>query len=105
MKKQLQQLFLQALDQLQAEGVIPAEQSIEVSFERSRQKDHGDFATNLALILAKAAGRNPRDLALLIIEALPAEPAIHKVDVAGPGFINIWLAGDARNEVIGSVFE
>lgn len=105
MKKQLQQLFLQALDQLQAEGVIPAEQSIEVSFERSRQKVHGDFATNLALMLAKAAGRNPRDLALLIIEALPAEPVIHKVDVAGPGFINIWLAGDARNEVIGSVFE
>ena len=105
MKKQLQQLFLQALEQLKSDGVIPAEQKLAVMFERTRQKGHGDFATNVAMTLAKIASRNPRQLAELIVTALPADPLIAKVDIAGPGFINVSLAESSRQQVLKSVFE
>jgi arginyl-tRNA synthetase len=56
-----------------------------------RQKEHGDFATNVALGLAKAAGRSPRDVAQAVIDALPPAAFVESVEVAGPGFINVFV--------------
>lgn len=104
MKDQLQGLFQQAIEKLKADDVIPADHQVNIQFERTRQKEHGDFATNLAMTLAKPARRNPRELATLIVEALPDDKLIIKVDIAGPGFINVFLAQDARYKVLNTVF-
>ncbi len=103
MKQQLQSLFAASLDQLRRDGVLAPEQLLEVRFDRTRQKQHGDFATNIALSLAKACGRAPRELAQLIVDALPAAPEIAKVEIAGPGFINVFLAADSRVHVIAAI--
>ena len=72
----------------------------EPAFERPRNRDHGDWATNVALTLAKPVGRPPRDVAGAIVERLSGVPGIAKVEVAGPGFINFHLATDARADVL-----
>ncbi|MGH8282890.1 MAG: arginine--tRNA ligase [Gammaproteobacteria bacterium] len=59
--------------------------------ERARDRAHGDFATNMALTLAKHAGKKPRDLAQAIVAALPKSELVTKVEIAGPGFINFFL--------------
>lgn len=105
MKDQLEALFSQAIKQLKADQVIPAEHEVSIQFERTRQKEHGDFATNLAMTLAKPARRNPRELADLIVASLPSDNLITKVDIAGPGFINVFLTQDARYSVLNTVFE
>ena len=81
-----------ANDALAAEGVLPAglDQS-RVVVEPPRDAAHGDMATNAAMVLAKDAGRKPRELADAIAAKLRADPLIDKVDVAGPGFINLTL--------------
>jgi len=86
LKDQLHSLFETAIAQLKTDEILPAEHSVQIQFERTRQKDHGDFATNVAMTLAKPARRNPRELAELI-------------------FINLFLAQDARYSVLSTVFE
>ena len=63
----------------------------EVTLERTRDPQHGDFATNLAMRLAKAARRNPRELAQAIVAALPANELVARTEIAGAGFINFLL--------------
>src|SRR5436309_843636 len=65
----------------------------QVTVERPRHREHGDYATNVAMQLAKQAGRPPRDVAELIATRLRESPGIAGVDVAGPGFLNIKLDG------------
>jgi len=103
LKQQLHALFVQALDRLKSDSVIPPEHDVVLKFERTRNKEHGDFATNVAMTLAKVAQRNPRELAELIKEALPSDPIITQVDIAGPGFINVFLAQDSRSSVLSTV--
>lgn len=105
MKQQLHDLFNQAIDQLKSDAVIPEQHEVRLMFERTRQKEHGDFATNVAMTLSKVAKRNPRELAELIVAALPSDSLITQVNIAGPGFINMFLAQDARYGVLSSVFE
>jgi arginyl-tRNA synthetase len=71
----------------------------EVSVERPKVKEHGDYATNVALQLAKPAGRNPREVAALVKAHLEHAPGIDSVEIAGPGFLNIRLSGDALGQV------
>jgi arginyl-tRNA synthetase len=71
----------------------------EVRIERPKSRDHGDYATNVALALAKQAGMAPRDLAGLLAEKLATEPGIAAVEVAGPGFINVRLESAAQGEL------
>ena len=104
MKPQLHSLFIQAIDQLKTDGVIPPDHDVRMLFERTRQKDHGDFATNVAMTLAKAARCNPRELAQMIVDALPSDSLIVKVDIAGPGFINVFLAQDVKHAVLDDIF-
>jgi arginyl-tRNA synthetase len=91
LKLQIEQLIAAALPVLKLDAVPEA--SIEI--ERTRDAAHGDFATNIALKLAKPAKKNPRQLAQLIVAALPANPLIEKVEIAGPGFINFHLSRTA----------
>ena len=87
-----------ANDALIASGALPALDLSRVLVEPPRDASHGDMATNAAMVLAKDAGKKPRELAELIAEKLRADDLIAKVDVAGPGFINLalkpaaWLA-------------
>lgn len=100
MKNQLDTLLNQALATLKNNGVLPADFSPTIQMERTRDKAHGDWATNLALMSAKAAGKKPREIAEALVAALPAESFVSKVEIAGPGFINFFLSADSRFESI-----
>jgi len=71
-----------------------------VTVERPRNPEHGDYATNIALQVAKKAGTNPRELAGWLVDALAADPAIDTAEVAGPGFINLRLATGAQGKIV-----
>jgi arginyl-tRNA synthetase len=98
-------LIERALDALVERGVITHEARPEVRVERARQRGHGDFASNVALTMAKAAGRPPRELAGDIVAALPDHPALARTEIAGPGFINFCLAADARTAVVARILD
>jgi len=74
-----------------------------IELDRPRNAEHGDYATNVALQLAKRVGRKPREAAEAIVAALPASDAILRADVAGPGFINFTLSGGLRFGVVGEI--
>ncbi|HWM69318.1 MAG TPA: arginine--tRNA ligase [Steroidobacteraceae bacterium] len=95
MKQQLEQLLLTAVSGLVG-GILPeAPEPAAIAVERTRDPKHGDFATNIALRLAKPARRNPRELAQAIIAALPSNSLVARTEVAGGGFINFFLTTDA----------
>ena len=91
MKTEIEQLLLASLTRL-AGSVLPEMPAASVVVvERTREALHGDFATNVALRLAKPAGKNPRELAAAIVAALPPNPLVARAQVAGAGFINFHL--------------
>ncbi|MFP3336051.1 arginine--tRNA ligase, partial [Pseudomonas sp. SIMBA_064] len=77
------------------DGVLPDGLSPAIQVENARDKTHGDFASNIAMMLAKQAGMKPRDLAEKLIAALPASADISKVEIAGPGFLNFFQNTEA----------
>ena len=91
MKEHIHQLLEQCVTKLIAAGVVPADVAPRIQVDNTKDKAHGDLATNLAMLLAKPAGKNPRELAQHIIDALPASERVAKVEIAGPGFINFYL--------------
>ncbi|WP_093142521.1 arginine--tRNA ligase [Pseudoxanthomonas sp. GM95] len=96
MKSELRALISQGIDALRQAGTLPAETAIpDFTVERPKTREHGDFATNAAMLLAKPARSNPRALAQALVDALPASADIAKVEIAGPGFINFHLANAA----------
>ncbi len=88
------QLIQQAVSQLRQEGVLPETPQPPIKLERTRDASHGDFASNIALMLAKPAGMPPRELANKIVAALPQSEQVAKVEIAGPGFINFFQSDD-----------
>lgn len=94
MKERIASLLEHAIDTLRQQGVVPADAHPSIQIERTRDKRHGDFASNVAMLLAKPAGKKPRDLAEALIAALPADSAVAKTEIAGPGFINFFVAED-----------
>ena len=74
-----------------------------IHIERTRNPRHGDFASNLALVLANAAGGNPRALAEALVAALPASARVEKTEIAGPGFINFFMSPAAHRTVIDDI--
>jgi arginyl-tRNA synthetase len=91
-KQEIEQLLLTALGRLAAGGALPQmPPAASVTVERSRDAQHGDFASNVALRLAKSARRNPRELAAAIVTALPPSEFIARTEIAGAGFINFHL--------------
>ncbi|KAB7623986.1 arginine--tRNA ligase [Alkalilimnicola sp. S0819] len=105
MKSHLAQLIHQAIARLQAEHVLPANAEPDIEIQDARDKAHGDYATNTALKLAKIAGKPPRELAQLLVEALPESARLDKVEIAGPGFINFFMHADAATAVVGQILE
>ena len=105
MKVQIESLLNAAIAGLQAEGGLPRDATVKVEIDHTRSKEHGDFACNVALALAKAAKVKPRELAERIVKALPASPLIAKVEIAGPGFINFFLKENAYQQVIAQILD
>ncbi|NKB46585.1 MAG: arginine--tRNA ligase [Legionellales bacterium] len=103
MKQQLQALLQQSIHALIEQGQLPSDLTIDPQVERARQQQHGDFASNVALVLAKTVQRNPRELAQLIIDQLPTAPQVTQVTLAGPGFINFTLSNATKYDVIQQV--
>src|SRR6218665_739591 len=95
MKDTIRQLIQQAITQLVNEGVLPEGLWGAIEVENSRDKKNGDFASNIAMMLAKPAGVKPRDLAEKLVAALPADAQLNKVEIAGPGFLNFFQNSDA----------
>ena len=105
MKPVLESLLKKTCETLKTQGVIPKDIEPRVQIDRSRDKSHGDFATNLAMLLAKPAGKKPRELAQSIVDNLPENPNITKIEIAGPGFINFFISTSSQYAVIGQILE
>ncbi len=97
MKHTIQALLAQAAESLGI-SVPPA-----AKIESTRDPSHGDLASNLALVCAKQLGKPPRDIAQQLIEALPADPAVTRVELAGPGFLNFFLASDGYHDLLRNI--
>jgi arginyl-tRNA synthetase len=103
--EQLSETIVEALEALVADGAITLPDGVptRVTVERPRQKGHGDYATNVALQLAKKAGSNPRAFADLVAERLRGSDGIADVEVAGPGFLNVTVEAGAQGQVAADV--
>ena len=105
MKKTLETLISQALTTLQANGILDNTLNPTIHVERTRDSSHGDFATNIALVLAKSAKTNPRQLAQQLIEAMPANDIVSKIELAGAGFINFFIDANAQYQIISTIHQ
>jgi arginyl-tRNA synthetase len=95
-KPHLRALVDRGIARLREAGTLPADVAVpEFAIERPKGRAHGDFSASAAMLLAKAAKTNPRALAQALVEALPQDPSIASVEIAGPGFINFRLAPSA----------
>ena len=105
MKHEIKTLLTQAVSSLKTSGDLPADIEANIQITRTRDQSHGDFACNLAMMLAKPAGKNPREIAQLLINALPTHGHIDRVDIAGPGFINFFVSQASSLSVINDVIK
>ncbi|MSW72872.1 MAG: arginine--tRNA ligase [Actinobacteria bacterium] len=94
-----------AISRAISNGEISAELPATITLERPKNRDHGDYATSVALQLAKAAGKNPRDIAQIIINHLGIAEGIAGLEIAGPGFINITLNRASQAELVTTILQ
>jgi arginyl-tRNA synthetase len=102
LKAHLTELLAQAAKSLTQNADFDAS-NLAIQLERPKNKDHGDFSTNLAMLLAKPLRQNPRAIAESLIQALPPSAYVEKVEIAGAGFINFYLGANAKQAVIGLI--
>jgi arginyl-tRNA synthetase len=95
----IQAIVVSAINSGELAGTAPET----IVLERPKNRDHGDYATSVALQLAKAAGKNPREVATLLQSAIALLPGVSKVDIAGPGFINITLDRANQAELVSTI--
>jgi arginyl-tRNA synthetase len=95
----IQALVAAAIERGELAGTAPES----ITLERPKNRDHGDYATSIALQLAKPAGKNPREVATILQSAIAALPGVSKVDIAGPGFINITLDRANQAELVRTI--
>lgn len=100
MKAEIASLLNAAVNKCQSDGSLPADIVLDIQVERARDSKHGDFATNLAMTLAKPARKKPRDIAEAIVAQLPASELVEKVEIAGPGFINFYIRQQAQFGIV-----
>ncbi len=100
MKQTIELLLKQALVSLQQSGQIPADLDVETKVENAKDSAHGDYASNLALVLAKPCRQAPRKIAELLVEAMANNTFLEKIEIAGAGFINFFILPSARAVVI-----
>ena len=95
--------------QLKSDSLLPEDFQPRIQIDNTKDKAHGDFACNLALMAAKPAGKKPRELAETIVELLAAKAdfsqQVSKMEIAGPGFINFFLSQDALTSVVSQVLD
>jgi arginyl-tRNA synthetase len=102
-KEHIEELLNQALLHLKRDGVLPADTQVTPQLERTRSVEHGEFASNLAMVLAKSVGRKPRELAADVIERIPHSRQVARTEIAGPGFVNFHLNHCALTGVVKDV--
>ena len=98
LKRALNELIEQAVS-----VIAPDQQDATITLERPKQAQHGDYACNIAMQLAKALKRNPREVAKDLIGDLPPSPYLEKAEIAGPGFINFFLIAAAKQQVVKTI--
>ena len=99
MKNDLIRILKTVLKQIGEENGIDFSNK-KVSIQENKEKSHGDYASNLAMVIAKDLSQTPREVAEKICSLLPSEGWIEKVNIAGPGFINFYLKKDTHNEIL-----
>ncbi|STX28092.1 arginine tRNA synthetase [Legionella beliardensis] len=105
MKYIVEQLLTDALAKLKAQNILPTDLAIDIKVDRTKEISHGDFATNLALLLAKPCQKSPRQIADLIINTVAPHPSVERIEIAGPGFINFFLRNDTLLEIIAHILK
>jgi arginyl-tRNA synthetase len=100
LKEHIEELLIQSLLHLKRDGVLPKDCDETPQLERTRNPDHGEFASNLAMVLTRKAGKPPRELAQDIIDRLPRSRQVSRTEIAGPGFINFYLNACALTGVV-----
>ena len=100
LKLHIEELLIQSLLHLKRDGIIPADLQVEPQLERTRSVEHGEYATNLAMVLSKQAKKVPRELAQQIIDRIPRSRQVAKTEIAGPGFVNFFLNHCALTGVV-----
>ena len=103
--EQLEAAVTSAISRAISQGEISGELPGAITLERPKNRDHGDYATSIALQLAKTAGKNPRDIAQIIIDQLSNVELIASLDIAGPGFINITLNRANQAELVNTILK
>ena len=103
--EQLEAAIKAALERAFKAGSLSGQIPEAIKLERPKDRDHGDYATSIALQLAKPAGKNPRDVAQIICDLLAGTEGISKVDIAGPGFINITLNRANQAELVTTILK
>ena len=102
-REELDQILKDAIRSAIADGSLLMEEVPDCGLERPRDEGHGDWASTVAMRAAKAAGKNPREIAQLIVDYLPDNSLIDSCEIAGPGFINFTLKPEALQSVVASV--
>lgn len=105
MKSDISELLDSAIKQLAADGVLSLDAQYKIVLQNSKDKAHGDLASNLAMMLAKPANLAPRALAEKIIAAIPENNLIARTEIAGPGFINFFISKDSAKEQLKQILE
>lgn len=103
MKQFIQQVLLECVSKFKSEGLLSSDFAPRVVVDNTKDKLHGDFATNLAMMLSKPMGKKPQDVAALIVASLPKSEKLEKVEIAGPGFINFYVNSDVLSEQISTL--
>lgn len=99
-REQVESIVKQALAAAIEEGSLELEEIPDCGLERPRDEGHGDWASTVAMRASKAAKRNPRDIASIIVDHLPTDCIIESAEIAGPGFINFTLKNEALQSVV-----
>ena len=102
---ELSRVITEAIARAITSGEIEASLPEAIPLERPKNRDHGDYASSIALQLAKAAGKNPREVALILQKHIGTTPLISAVDIAGPGFLNFTLNRASQANLVNSIIE
>src|SRR3990167_1639033 len=105
MKDHIESLLQNAIKKLIKKSTLPTDLRVPVQVSPTRDPQHGDFATNVALLLAKPTSANPRELAQKIIANLAESKWVRKVEVAGPGFINFFIAEEGLTQTVRNILK
>lgn len=103
--EELSKTIKKSLESLISAKKIAVKDIPEIKIERPKNKDHGDYASNIALMVAKPAGVNPREVAQLLVDELSKNPSFKKVEIAGPGFLNFTLESASLGEVVRTIIK